>query len=228
MTSKLKSELCNELLENNLVDEGDMIYHSYTNNRLNGVRDINTTQNKDKNISAALTTRPDTLGIVVNDKPRLVGGVGTMKSNNGTQFYQQDRIYDSEEIALCQSANESFNPWYQVEEKEIDKPVNKRLIDTINDNGLDEDVSYIDAYNRKVEKNGTTGTITARINDNNKFISKNLRIRKLTPKECIRLMGFSDQDYMAMAKVNSDSQIYKQAGNSIVVNVLEAIFKEML
>ena len=57
---------------------------------------------------------------------------------------------------------------------------------------------------------------------------ENVRIRKLTPKECIRLMGFTDEDYQKMAEVNSDTQIYKQAGNSIVVQVLEAIFKEML
>ena len=55
-----------------------------------------------------------------------------------------------------------------------------------------------------------------------------VRIRKLTPKECIRLMGFDDDDYAKMKEVNSDTQIYKQAGNSIVVNVLEAIFREML
>lgn len=61
-----------------------------------------------------------------------------------------------------------------------------------------------------------------------KEIYGDLRIRKLTPKECIRLMGFDDEDYEKMKEVNSDSQIYKQAGNSIVVNVLEAIFKEML
>ena len=56
----------------------------------------------------------------------------------------------------------------------------------------------------------------------------NVRIRKLTPKECIRLMGFDDDDYTRMKEVNSDTQIYKQAGNSIVVQVLEDIFKEML
>lgn len=55
-----------------------------------------------------------------------------------------------------------------------------------------------------------------------------LRIRKLTPKECARLMAFTDKDFEAMASVNSDSQIYKQCGNSIVVNVLMAIFEEML
>lgn len=59
-------------------------------------------------------------------------------------------------------------------------------------------------------------------------IMENVRIRKLTPKECYRLMGFDDEDFDRAKKVNSDSQLYKQAGNSIVVNVLMAIFKEML
>lgn len=56
----------------------------------------------------------------------------------------------------------------------------------------------------------------------------NFRIRKLTPKECWRLMGFSDEDFAKAKQVNSDSQLYKQAGNSIVVDVLMAIFGEML
>ena len=54
------------------------------------------------------------------------------------------------------------------------------------------------------------------------------RIRKLTPKECWRLMGFDDEDYEKAAKVNSNTQLYKQAGNSIVVNVLEAILTYLL
>lgn len=55
----------------------------------------------------------------------------------------------------------------------------------------------------------------------------NLRIRKLTPKECWRLMGFSDADFHKAEEVNSNSQLYKQAGNSIVVNVLEGIFRQL-
>lgn len=58
--------------------------------------------------------------------------------------------------------------------------------------------------------------------------SKELRIRKLTPSECWKLMGFDKEDFEKARKVNSDTQLYKQAGNSIVVNVLEAIFREML
>ena len=55
-----------------------------------------------------------------------------------------------------------------------------------------------------------------------------LKIRKLTPKECWRLMGFDDEDF-EKAKVipMSNTQLYKQAGNSIVVNVLVEIFKNL-
>lgn len=56
----------------------------------------------------------------------------------------------------------------------------------------------------------------------------NFYIRKLTPKECWRLMGFTDEDFEKAAMVNSNSQLYKQAGNSIVKNVLMAIFSKMV
>ena len=53
-----------------------------------------------------------------------------------------------------------------------------------------------------------------------------IRIRKLTPRECWRLMGFDDDDFnKAKAAGISNTQLYKQAGNSIVVNCLEEIFK---
>ena len=55
-----------------------------------------------------------------------------------------------------------------------------------------------------------------------------LRIRKLTPKECWRLMGFDDADFDRAAQYNSNTQLYKQAGNSIVVDVLYYIFGKML
>ena len=57
----------------------------------------------------------------------------------------------------------------------------------------------------------------------------NLKIRKLTPLECWRLMGFDDQDFYKAQSVGiSNTQLYKQAGNSIVVNVLEKIFNNLL
>lgn len=53
------------------------------------------------------------------------------------------------------------------------------------------------------------------------------RIRKLTPRECGRLMGVSDEDISKMAAVNSNTQLYKQFGNSIVVDVMCAMFKNL-
>lgn len=93
-----------------------------------------------------------------------------MTSNNNTQYHQQNRIYDSEGVALCESSSKSFNPWYR----------------------------------------------------------HGVRIRKLTPRECWRLMGFTDEDFDKASKVCSDSRLYSQAGNSIVVDVLCAIFGKML
>lgn len=59
-------------------------------------------------------------------------------------------------------------------------------------------------------------------------VAAQYRIRKLTPKECWRLMDFSDEDFEKAAEVNSNTQLYKQAGNSIVVNVLVAILGQLL
>ena len=108
------------------------------------------------------------LNVAMKIEPKVVGGIGEKKSNGGTQWYQQDRIYDGD---CAISLATGFNPYY----------------------------------------------------------TTNYRIRKLTPKECFRLMGFSDEDYEKCKAVGmSDSQLYRQAGNSIVVQVLEEIFKQML
>lgn len=136
----------------------------------------------DNSISPTITARGAgenhgqvTATIVNGDiKPKLVGGIGDKKSNGGTQYYQQDRIYDSESIAMAHPANlTSGSYYYQVN-------------------------------------------------------TQPLRIRKLTPKECFRLMGFTDEDFSKAEQVpTSNAQLYKQAGNSIVVNVLEEILKEL-
>ena len=75
---------------------------------------------------------------------------------------------------------------------------------------------------------GLSPTRTTNKGEGNKILS-NLRIRKLTPKECFRLMGFDDCDVDVLVKNGiSKTQLYKMAGNSIVVDVLEEIFVELL
>lgn len=63
--------------------------------------------------------------------------------------------------------------------------------------------------------------------DGNNGIIEGIRVRKFTPKECWRLMGFDDESFSRAEKKVSNSQLYKQAGNSIVVDVLMAIFKNL-
>lgn len=76
---------------------------------------------------------------------------------------------------------------------------------------------------------GISTTINAQSNNSlQKIKESSLRIRKLTPLECWRLMGFDDEDfYKARDAGISNTQLYKQAGNSIVVNVLERIFNNL-
>jgi site-specific DNA-cytosine methylase len=87
----------------------------------------------------------------------------------------------------------------------------------------------LDTYNQSTHKDFIQ-TIRANINSRNEdFLCKDGVIRKYTEKECWRFMGFEDIDInKAILAGVPNSQLYKQAGNSIVVNVLMAIFKQML
>lgn len=88
----------------------------------------------------------------------------------------------------------------------------------------------IDAFNGKVNKSGVSPTITTRPEGKKTAILPcvgKYRIRKLTPRECWRLMGYSDEDFEKAQAVNSNTQLYKQAGNAIVKQVLMAIFSQM-
>lgn len=68
---------------------------------------------------------------------------------------------------------------------------------------------------------GVSNTLTSVQKDN--YLYDGLRIRKLTPRECFRLQGWTDEYFERAASVNSDSQLYKQAGNGVTVNVVYAI-----
>ena len=133
-TRTQKEILADDLIKQGVVKGGEVINHSYASSRLN--RDRNPIETTD-GIMPTLTTRPDTLGVVVK-------GIAN-KSNAGVGV-----------------------------------------------------------------------------------IENNLRIRKITPLEAFRLMGVKDDDYYKIAKNQSDSSLYHLAGDSIVVNVLMAIFKQLL
>lgn len=118
--------------------------------------------------------------------------------------------------------------------------IEKSLKETIEKNN-GELGEGLDLYNRRVINDGIAKTLGADCGHNgtagNMMVYKDFRIRKLTPRECWRLMGFSDDQFFKAKKSlndkyykgkdKSNSQLYKQAGNSIVVDVLFYIFIEL-
>ena len=103
---------------------------------------------------------------------------------------------------------------------------------TVHDNGdirphrLDKKKSGISEMQINKDTN-ISNTVTASHMPKIYGDSTDFRIRKLTPKECWRLMGFDDEDFYKAEAVNSNTQLYKQAGNSIVVDVIVKIYEEL-
>ena len=109
------------------------------------------------------------------------------------------------------------------------KTQNKRIHKIIEDNDLsDKDPSFLDIYNQKVIPDEVGSLKAGMDHQQGNIIYNQLRIRKLTPKECFRLMGVKDSDFERIAKNQSNSSLYHLAGDSIVVNVLMEIFKQMI
>lgn len=118
---------------------------------------------------------------------------------------------------------------YVVESKQEIGRFGRQAAQTFNENYCDFG-DTINAYNMTVDKSGQSPTLTTRPEGFKTAIlpiTANFRIRKLTPLECFRLQGFPDNLFYKAQEVNSNSQLYKQAGNSVTVNVIEAIAKEL-
>jgi len=114
-----------------------------------------------------------------------------------------------------------------IKEKGMHKVLEKTL--RLNKDKI-KDYSLLDCYNVAI-KDDIVCTITTRVNASNEVYvcesRKDMRIRKLTPLECLKLQGFSEDDYNAIKDQFSDSAIYHAAGDSISVSVLMGIFGEM-
>ena len=151
----------------------------------------------------------------VNDKyylsQKMIEGFSNHKERHkekGTGFKWQPKSGD--DIANCLRANAALCP-------------------------TDNSILVHSLYPRssKTGKGGTghlskqDGTTYCLDTGNNQAIEKDKKIRRLTPLECWRLQGFSDEEFYKAQKVNSDTQLYKQAGNSITVNVMVEILKKI-
>lgn len=113
----------------------------------------------------------------------------------------------------------------------FNKGAQHSIAPTLSSNSWQENnlVKVVDFYN-KITKD-EVGTLTSSgggstVRAGSFGITDGYRIRKLTPRECWRLQGFPDWAFDKAQEVNSNSQLYKQAGNSVTVNVIEAISKK--
>lgn len=157
--------------------------------------------------------------------PELVGGIG--EKNFGKQYRQGNRVYSSDSIAMCLNAQPvgnsgGYSYLYAVKEEDVN-PVRIGNI-----YGEQFGTGY--AGNVWDQDSVSPTIMTAQGGNRQPLVVDNVkwRIRKLTPKECWRLMGFSDKDCDRASKYVSDSALYKQAGNSIVTSCLVAIFYSLL
>lgn len=148
------------------------------------------------------------------------------RADEGLRFFKDDVSGAMRTIDACGDKR-------IIEEWKINQP-NERFFRQALETFNSTDAKYgdsIDAYNRKCNTSGYSPTITTRPEGFKTAIlpvTKQLRIRKLTPKECFRLMGFPDNAFEAAYGAGvSNSQLYKQAGNSIVVDVLYYILREL-
>lgn len=157
-----------------------------------------------------------------NQEPKiLVKELGFM--DNGTGKHQSNTVYSenglspnittvegggTQQIKVCESqivAMRGRNP----------------------DNPSDRTVGSPTEQRLEVNMQGTSNCLTSVQKDNLLLEKPQYRIRKLTPRECGRLMGVSDEDIDKMAAVNSNTQLYKQFGNSIVVDIMCAMFENL-
>lgn len=155
-----------------------------------------------KEVSQTILTFPNMAVVENANKPVCL--------NINKKVSIQDRIYDSNGIATTVTASEFRT---KIAEKKMFNLYNNKEIKDI-------------APTQTANCGCSTSSAAVLISED---LKSYLKIRKLTPLECWRLMGFDDIDFYNAKNVGiSDTQLYRQAGNSIVVDVLQAIFKELL
>ena len=157
--------------------------------------------------------------------------IGRMDNTIDHTYESANRVYDSRGIApAITAASNDHLPKIVDEFVEVKQATSKGSIKC--KIGGCYDSSYPDSKTRRGRVQGEgdiTPAITTVGSKNINYVESEYRIRKLTPRECWRLMGYTDEDFDKAEKSGvSNLQLYKQAGNAIVKQVLMAIFKQML
>ena len=166
---------------------------------------------------------------IVESKSQKVRSIGNIHpSGNG----MNGEVYDSTGLAPTLTTNKGEGVKIIQRAHGYNKGGEHDIAPTLTSNSYQENnlVKVVDFYN-KITKD-EVGTLTSSgggstVRAGSFGITDGYRIRKLTPRECWRLQGFPDWAFDKAQKVNSNSQLYKQAGNSVTVSVIAAIAKEL-
>lgn len=172
------------------------------------------------------------------NKSDFVKWISFLESKGYTNYWQD---LNAKDYGVAQNRNRCFmisilgDFFYEFPKKEtLTKVMRDYLEPEVDDKYFlsDKGAYYVSTKGRKKCNFNAdiSSTILTSIGSNwrGSFVTENNKIRNLTPRECFRLMTFSDDDFdKCRAAGMSDCQLYKQAGNSIVVSVLEKILKEL-
>lgn len=164
-------------------------------------------------------TAQDRHGVVVENKVKQVGNLIDTESFGGNPH--RGRVYDISGISPCLNCmgGGGLEPKIKVKEATKQGYAEAEIGDSVN-------LSHPNSKTRcgRVGKQIANTLLTG---ESQGVVEPDFRIRKLTPRECWRLQGFPDWAFDKAQEVNSNSQLYKQAGNSVTVNVIAAIAKEL-
>ena len=164
-------------------------------------------------------TAQDRHGVVVENKVKQVGNLIDTESFGGNPH--RGRVYDISGISPCLNCvwGGGLEPKIRVKEATKQGYAEAEIGDSVN-------LSHPNSKTRR-GRVGKQIANTLLTGESQGVVEPDFRIRKLTPRECWRLQGFPDWAFDKAQEVNSNSQLYKQAGNSVTVNVIEVIAREL-
>ena len=162
-------------------------------------------------------TAQDRHGVVVENKVKQVGNLIDTESFGGNPH--RGRVYDISGISPCLNCmgGGGLEPKIRVKEATSQGYAEAEIGDSVN-------LSHPNSKTRR-GRVGKQIANTLLTGESQGVVEPDFRIRKLTPREYWRLQGFPDWAFDKAQEVNSNSQLYKQAGNSVTVNVITAIAK---
>ena len=164
-------------------------------------------------------TAQDRHVVVVENKVKQVGNLIATESFGGNPH--RGRVYDISGISPCLNCvgGGGLEPKIRVKEATKQGYAEAEIGDSVN-------LSHPNSKTRR-GRVGKQIANTLLTGESQGVVEPDFRIRKLTPRECWRLQGFPDWAFDKAQEVNSNSQLYKQAGNSVTVNVIEVIAREL-